>query len=133
MPVRPSRKSIIAKTTGTKPRLRVVFGAMTAIGPGKADLLEEIGRTGSISAAGRAMRMSYRRAWVLVDQMNAAFTRPLVASKAGGSKGGGAELTRMGREVLRRYRAMEAAAAGATAPHFERFSALLAPRRRARP
>lgn len=102
---------------------------MTAIGPGKADLLEAIGRTGSISAAGREMRMSYRRAWVLVDQMNAAFVRPLVASKAGGSHGGGAELTRLGRDVLRRYRAMEKAAASAANPHFDRLVGLLAPKR----
>lgn len=127
----PARKPTAhKKPAGAKPRLRVIFGAMTAIGPGKADLLEAIGRTGSISAAGRAMRMSYRRAWVLVDQMNAAFVRPLVASKAGGSHGGGAELTRLGRDVLRRYRAMEAAAAIATAPHFERLLGLLVPRRR---
>lgn len=124
-----ARKPSTVKKQGTRPRLRVIFGAMTAIGPGKADLLEAIGRTGSISAAGREMRMSYRRAWVLVDQMNAAFVRPLVASKTGGSHGGGAELTRLGRDVLRRYRAMEKAAASATAPHFERLVGLLAPTR----
>lgn len=124
-----ARNSSIGKKTGTRPRLRVIFGAMTAIGPGKADLLEAIGRTGSISAAGREMRMSYRRAWVLVDQMNAAFVRPLVTSKTGGSHGGGAELTRLGRDVLRRYRAMEKAAANATNPHFERLVGLLAPKR----
>lgn len=125
----PVRKPPAAKKPASRPRLRVVFGAITAIGPGKADLLEEIGRTGSISAAGRAMRMSYRRAWVLVDQMNAAFVRPLVVSKAGGSRGGGAELTRLGREVVRRYRTMETAAAGAAAPHFEGLVGLLAPKR----
>jgi molybdate transport system regulatory protein len=98
------------------------------MGPGKADLLQAIGETGSISAAGRAMRMSYRRAWILVDEMNAAFLRPLVASKAGGSHGGGAALTRLGREVLKRYRDMEKAASlGASRP-FQQFARLLKPR-----
>jgi molybdate transport system regulatory protein len=113
-----------------RPRLRILFGGTTAIGPGKADLLEAIGETGSISAAGRSMRMSYRRAWVLVDEMNAAFIRPLVASKAGGSRGGGAALTRFGHDVLKRYRAMEGAAASGAARQFQEFSRLLSPRKR---
>ncbi len=97
-----ARRKSPGPAAGPRPRLRVLFGGTTAIGPGKADLLDAIGNAGSISAAGRAMRMSYRRAWVLVDEMNAAFVRPLVASKAGGSHGGGAALTRLGRDVLRR-------------------------------
>jgi molybdate transport system regulatory protein len=76
------------------------------------------------------MRMSYRRAWVLVDQMNAAFVRPLVTSKAGGSHGGGAALTRLGRDVLKRYRAMEEAATAGAARQFREFSHLLSPRKR---
>lgn len=84
-------------------KLRILFdGAM--IGPGKAELLERIGATGSIAAAGRGMAMSYKRAWMLVEEMNAAFAQPLVASARGGQGGGGARLTDSGAEVLRLYR-----------------------------
>ncbi|PQO23868.1 ModE family transcriptional regulator [Rhodobacteraceae bacterium WD3A24] len=78
------------------------------LGPGKADLLELIRETGSISAAGRRMRMSYKRAWMLVETMNAAFAEPLVESSRGGAKGGGARLTGAGEDVLARYRRIEA-------------------------
>ncbi|UOD29937.1 LysR family transcriptional regulator [Massilia violaceinigra] len=98
-------------------KLRLMHGDEIAMGPGKADLLDAIGRTGSISAAARAMGMSYRRAWLLVDVMNNSFGAPLVRSAAGGSQGGGAGVTEMGREVLTRYRAMQAAAAQAAADH----------------
>lgn len=86
----------------TRLRLRILFdGAM--LGPGKAELLEHIRDTGSIAAAGRRMGMSYKRAWSLVDEMNAAFATPLVASIRGGSGGGGAQLTEAGDRVLRLY------------------------------
>ncbi len=93
----------------TKPRLRlrVHFGDALMLGPGKADLLDLIDRTGSISAAGRAMSMSYKRAWSLVDEMNQAFQAPLVESARGGPKGGGAQLTDVGRAVLEHYRKLE--------------------------
>jgi molybdate transport system regulatory protein len=78
------------------------------MGPGKADLLEAIQNTGSISAAARLMRMSYRRAWILVDTMNSAFRSPLVRTSKGGAEGGGASLTRLGRTVLTRYRRLAA-------------------------
>lgn len=84
-------------------KLRILFdGAM--IGPGKAELLERIRATGSIAAAGRQMEMSYKRAWMLVEEMNAAFAAPVVASARGGQGGGGAHLTDAGEEVLRLYR-----------------------------
>jgi molybdate transport system regulatory protein len=89
-------------------RVRVLADSTVAIGPGKADLLESIAQTGSISGAARAMRMSYRRAWILVDTMNASFSRPLVDTSKGGAQGGGARLTPMGRKVLSRYRALAA-------------------------
>jgi molybdate transport system regulatory protein len=97
-------------------KLRILFdGAM--IGPGKAQLLEEIRETGSIAAAGRRMAMSYKRAWSLVEEMNAAFAAPLVTSARGGTGGGGAVLTDNGAEVLRLYRlAQERAEAGAAEP-----------------
>src|SRR6185437_1343196 len=90
--------------------LRVDLGAAGAIGPGKMRLLETIAATGSISAAGRALGMSYRRAWSLVDEMNACFRQPVVSVAIGGKAGGGATLTPLGREVVRRYRSRGAAA-----------------------
>lgn len=83
------------------------------IGPGKIELLEAIRREGSISAAGRAMEMSYRRAWDLVDETARICGRPVVASQTGGKHGGGARLTAFGEELIARYRAIEKAAAKA--------------------
>jgi molybdate transport system regulatory protein len=87
-------------------RVRVLADSTVAIGPGKADLLDAIAETGSISAAARAMRMSYRRAWLLVDTMNACFRSPLVTTEKGGTEGGGATLTPTGTRVLRAYRGL---------------------------
>ncbi|MEZ5799075.1 MAG: LysR family transcriptional regulator [Paracoccaceae bacterium] len=105
--------------------LRLFFGAFK-FGPGKADLLERIRDTGSISAAGRQMGMSYKRAWSLVEDMNAAFAEPLVASARGGAGGGGARLTETGQRVLRHFRAVEAATLAAGAPDIAALQALLA-------
>ena len=88
--------------------IRVDLGEDVALGPGKIRLMELIAEHGSISAAGRAMGMSYRRAWLLVDSLNKAFREPLVASQTGGRKGGGAGLTRLGRSVVDHYRSIEA-------------------------
>ena len=88
--------------------LRLVFGKDAMLGPGKAELLERIRDTGSISAAGRAMKMSYKRAWMLVEEMNAAFRDALVDSTRGGPNGGGARLTAAGQAVLTQYRSLEA-------------------------
>ncbi len=100
-----------AKAKSSRPQVRVLLGSAVAIGPGKASLIEAIGRTGSISAAAREMAMSYRRAWVLVDTMNRCFTGDLIHTATGGPGGGGAQVTDLGREVVSRYRAMEAKAA----------------------
>ena len=83
------------------------------IGPGKIALLEAIARTGSISGAGRALRMSYRRAWVLVEELNLLFTTPVVTAQPGGPGGGGATLTAFGASLVRHYRAIEAEARAA--------------------
>ena len=85
-------------------RIRVLADSVVARGPGKADLLDAIDEIGSISGAARRMKMSYRRAWLLVDTMNACFKQPLVATAKGGTEGGGASLTATGRRVLSRYR-----------------------------
>ncbi len=106
-------------------RLRVVFGDGAMVGPGKADLLDLIRTTGSISAAGRAMGMSYKRAWGLVEELNAAFRAPLVASVRGGAQGGGARLTPEGEAVLAHYRAIEAKAAEAGAADIAAIRAML--------
>ncbi len=88
-------------------KLRVVVGPGVGLGPGKAALLETIDQTGSISAAGRSLNMSYKRAWSLVEALNEHFEEPLVISSKGGRAGGGASLTPLGREVLDAYREME--------------------------
>ena len=119
-------------TTRLVPKIRILTGAVVAIGPGKADLLAAIAHTGSISAAARQMAMSYRRAWLLVEAMNSAFREPLVETLTGGEGGGGARITKLGEEVLRRYRAMESRAARAVASDLKQLSRLTAPARRVR-
>lgn len=112
-------------------RLRVVLGDETFIGPGKADLLDHIVTTGSIAAAGRRMSMSYRRAWLLVDEMNNMFKSPVVTTAKGGKGGGGgAVLTELGREVLARYRNMESVTAEAIAEDLTALRAALSTKRR---
>ena len=109
-----------------KLKAQLFCGAEIAIGPGKAALLDAIAATGSISAAGRALGMSYRRAWLLVDVMNRCWEAPLVETAAGGSGGGGARVTPLGGELLAAYRrleeAIEAAGADALRPLVERLA-----------
>lgn len=95
--------------------LRIVLNDRAYIGPGRADLLEGIARTGSISAAGKEMGMSYKRAWSLVQALNEGFGKPLVETARGGAAQGGALLTALGEEVLARYRSMEKATEAAIA------------------
>ena len=82
-------------------------GSLIALGPGKVDLLEAIDREGSISQAARSMKLSYRRAWDMVETMNQCFKKPLVKSVIGGSKGGGAQLTDSGKKMIALFRSME--------------------------
>jgi molybdate transport system regulatory protein len=95
-------------------RIRITADDTIAFGPGKASLLQAIARTGSISGAAREMGMSYRRAWLLVEQMNRCFKTPLVQTATGGIKGGGAHITEMALDVLQHYQAMQQQAAAAT-------------------
>lgn len=106
--------------------LRVDLAPNGRLGPGKIILLEEIARSGSISAAGRALGMSYRRAWLLVDELNRLFGSPVVATQLGGSHGGGAALTALGSEVVARYRALEQAAEPLVAEHLGPLEAMAA-------
>jgi molybdate transport system regulatory protein len=108
-------------TTKIALRMRLLRDDDVAMGPGKADLLDAIAATGSISAAARAMDMSYRRAWLLVDVMNRSFREPLVQGAAGGKQGGGAHVTEAGLKVLAAFRTMEAAALAAAKPHLEQL------------
>jgi molybdate transport system regulatory protein len=94
-----------------KVKLQLLCGDGYAMGPGKADLLEAIGREQSISAAGRALGMSYRRTWLLVDEMNRCFEEKLVETLSGGGRERGARVTDAGRRALDAYRALEAQAA----------------------
>jgi molybdate transport system regulatory protein len=108
--------------THGEPRLKIKVqlfcGSEIAMGPGKAALLEAIVREGSISAAGRALGMSYRRSWLLVDAMNRCWAEPLVETAMGGKQGGGAHVSALGLAVLGHYRALqgglEAAVSGAS-------------------
>ncbi len=108
-----------------QPQLRVSFKKSIAMGPGKAELLAAIEASGSISAAARQLGMSYRRAWLLVDTMNACFCHPVVETLTGGAHGGGARVTDFGREVMRRYHAMSRKAAASVAEEMNEFAQLL--------
>ena len=111
----------------TRLTLRIDFDESRALGPGKIRLLETVGETGSISAAGRALGMSYRRAWQLVDALNQTFRSPVVVTRGGGSGGGGASLTSFGIALVADYRAMEQDARLALSNRLARLELALAP------
>lgn len=105
--------------------VRIDFTERTRLGPGKIALLEAIGRERSISAAARALGMSYRRAWLLVDSLNRMFAEPAVSTHPGRAQGGGAELTRFGRRLIAAYRSIERQTARATAGAVRRLTEAL--------
>jgi molybdate transport system regulatory protein len=102
--------------------LRILAGDSPAMGPGRARLIAMIDATGSISAAAREMGMSYRRAWQLVEAINASFNRPVVLTAVGGKRGGGAAVTAFGREIVAVYQGMEEKASAAIARDLKEFS-----------
>ena len=106
---RPARKHF-------KSHFRIYFDQEIALGPGKVELLQHIGETGSISEAARRMDMSYNRAWLLVRTMNRCFRAPLVCATRGGDKHGGAELTATGKQVLGLYHELESKVQSSTRP-----------------
>jgi len=106
--------------------IRIDLSEHGAIGPGKIRLLELVGESGSISAAGRAMKMSYRRAWMLIDGLNRCFRIPVVATQLGGTRGGGAVLTELGHDLIARYRTVERAATKASASDLAALDAVQA-------
>lgn len=106
-------------------RLRIHRGETVAVGPGKIALLEAIATTGSISAAARSLEMSYRRAWLLIDEMNKSMIRPAVGKAAGGAHGGGAFLTPAGEAMVKLYRSIEKKAHSAAAREIGAISRML--------
>jgi molybdate transport system regulatory protein len=121
------RKNGQAGLPALHPRFRIVCGREIAFGPGKADLLELIAETGSIGKAASRMKMSYMRAWSLVQTMNRCFKKPLVLATHGGEGGGGAELTEPGRRLLALYRQLETKAAKSTQTTWNKMQSLLKP------
>ena len=107
-------------------RLRIRVGEAVAVGPGKIDLLEAIDAAGSLTAAARAIGMSYRRGWMLLDELNRSMREPAVESLVGGRSGGGSVLTASGRELLELYRRIERTAQQTTATDLDRLKSLLA-------
>ena len=100
-------------------RMRIIQEGTIALGPGKVSLLEAVREHGSISAAARSLNMSYRRAWLLMDELNRALESPATVSEHGGQSGGGSTLTPVGEEIIRLYRSIEARAATICAPEIE--------------
>ena len=113
------------KETALQPRLRVYHAGEVALGPGKIELLGHVAETGSLSEAARRMKMSYMKAWLLVQIMNRSFRKPLVQLERGGAQGGGSGITETGREVLDLYRQMHAASLEAADAPWKKLSGLL--------
>jgi len=107
--------------------LRIDFDGNRALGPGKVRLLELVGETGSISGAGRAMSMSYRRAWMLVNTLNQTFRMPVVETRGGGVGSGGLSLTPFGTDLVADYRMMEREARDILAQRLAKLEQALAP------
>lgn len=107
-------------------KLRIKLCSFAALGPGKVDLLQAVERCGSITAAAKDQTMSYRRAWLLLDEMNRAFAEPVVEASFGGAKGGGARLSGTGRAVIDIYRRVQAKAEAAIADELAEINVLLA-------
>jgi molybdate transport system regulatory protein len=106
-------------------RLRITYDDTIALGPGKVTLLEAIREQGSISAAARSLNMSYRRAWLLMDELNQSLSSPAMVSEHGGNTGGRSVLTPVGEEIIRLYRAIEAQAYTACAEQLGVLTGLL--------
>lgn len=113
------------KVFSVEPRIRIHFGKGRFVGPGKAELLEHVDRTGSIGEAAKAMGMSYMRAWTMVKSLEGCFVEPLVLKSRGGNARGGAKLSKTGKLVVSLYREMEATSRTATHDASERFRKLV--------
>ena len=122
----------LCPTDETRVSIRIDLETGGRIGPGKIALLEAISKTGSITAAARSMNMSYRRAWLLVDEINKLLNEPAVATEQGGARGGGAILTPVGRKTIQLYHSIEIHTRAATRSEFQAFGKLLRGARSAR-
>jgi molybdate transport system regulatory protein len=118
-PAAPARTARAPGAPEVRFRMRILHEDTIALGPGKVSLLEAVRDCGSISAAARSLNMSYRRAWLLMDELNRALKSPATVSEHGGQSGGGSTLTPVGEEIIRLYRGIEARAAAACAPEIE--------------
>lgn len=114
-------------------RFRVDFAAQCSVGLGKVELLEEIGRSGSLSKAARRLGMSYRRAWLLLADLNNSFDRPVAALSVGGAGGGGALLTPFGEQLITAYRRLEAVVQPLARSFLQEFGKRVKATRRAPP
>ena len=119
------KKKCVALPASVLPRLRVMCGRDAALGPGRVQLLELIGETGSLRSAAAQMGMAYMTAWMHVRTLNRRFRSPVVVAKRGGKAGGGAVLTKMGRRVVALYHRMEAQSHAAIQEGFREFQTLL--------
>ncbi|SAL16494.1 winged helix-turn-helix domain-containing protein [Caballeronia humi] len=106
-------------------RMRIKSGDTVALGPGKVDLLEAVQEHGSISAAARSLGMSYRRAWLLIDELNRSLKSPATISEQGGQSGGGCALTPVGENIVRLYREVESEAQAACAAQIAALTKLI--------
>ena len=106
-----------AATVGV--RLRIDIGPDCSIGPGKIALLEQIERSGSLSQAARILKMSYRRAWLLLEDLNRTLGQPVTTASIGGAGGGGAKITPFGRHLIAAFREIEHAARSAAAQQLD--------------
>ena len=120
-----SRKTATKVARRIQPRIRVLHRRDIAIGPGKAELLDWVGKTGSIVEAARQMDMSYMRAWTLIRTMNGCFKKPLVTTSRGGQTGGGAALTETGQKALQLYQRMENASLRAVEGSWRKMQRLM--------
>jgi molybdate transport system regulatory protein len=122
----PANRAHAASRPVAKFRMRITAGDVIAIGPGKIALLEAIVETGSITAAAKSLDMSYRRAWLLLDELNRALKKPAVDSAKGGQHGGGSAITDTGRLLIELYRHIESTAARACRADLTRLIGLVA-------
>ena len=135
MPSAPSAVTRAKRPPAVKPaapkprmrfRLRITAGDAIAIGPGKIALIEAIAKTGSITSAAKSLDMSYRRAWLLLDDLNRALKKPAVDSAKGGQNGGGSQVTDAGLQLITLYRGIEAKAAETCRAEVSRLLRMLA-------
>ncbi|WP_424067937.1 winged helix-turn-helix domain-containing protein [Paraburkholderia sp.] len=126
LPAKPARTRAPTKASPeVRFRMRIRKGETVALGPGKVDLLEAVREHGSISAAARSLDMSYRRAWLLIDELNQSLKSPATVSEQGGQSGGGCVLTPVGENIVRLYREVEAQAQKSCAKQIDELTRLI--------